>query len=322
LSRNSSARLPASTLCQSPTFLRQAATPAVQARPIKQQPRPSELEQTTSWSANLCDKPRHAPGFGLHFRDTTGMIIDAYYKESANEAFLCNVSDRRGSCRHRGHVLARCGLCSGFRSSTSRVRFQRTQDYLPAIQHSAAPAAITQITSLSIRTSLNPSHLRAMRRPDPWLRLRVGNRTNRLPDRYQHECADRRRRSHCHHRCRRLPDRGQRSCSLLQLLRHTGRYFTVTWPGKKKPPVYSDWEVEEALDIEWAHSMAPKAKLFLVESVLCQEPTVRDRPTWAAIQLGAKTRGRKWRRRHQHELWRFRSVGRNHFRQTLQNTRT
>src|SRR5208337_3729308 len=41
--------------------------------------------------------------------------------------------------------------------------------------------------------------------------------------------------------------------------------FTVTWPGgkKNKPPVYSDWEVEEALDIEWAHAMAPKAKLYL-----------------------------------------------------------
>src|ERR1022692_5314 len=39
--------------------------------------------------------------------------------------------------------------------------------------------------------------------------------------------------------------------------------FTVTWPGKKKPPMYSDWIVEEALDIEWAHAMAPKAKLYL-----------------------------------------------------------
>ena len=64
--------------------------------------------------------------------------------------------------------------------------------------------------------------------------------------------------------------------------------FTVTWPGKKKPPVYSDWEVEEALDIEWAHSMAPKAKLFLVESVLCQNQQCATDPTWAAIQLGAK----------------------------------
>ena len=43
--------------------------------------------------------------------------------------------------------------------------------------------------------------------------------------------------------------------------------LTVTWPGTNKPPVYSNWEVEEALDIEWAHAMAPQAKLYLVESV-------------------------------------------------------
>jgi kumamolisin len=64
--------------------------------------------------------------------------------------------------------------------------------------------------------------------------------------------------------------------------------FTVTWPGKKKPPVYSDWEVEEALDIEWAHSMAPQAKLFLVESVLCNNEQCATDPTWAAVELGAK----------------------------------
>jgi kumamolisin len=57
--------------------------------------------------------------------------------------------------------------------------------------------------------------------------------------------------------------------------------FRVTWPGKK-PPVYSDWLEEEALDIEWAHSMAPKAKLFLVESA-----QVNTDPTWAAVRLAA-----------------------------------
>jgi subtilase family serine protease len=61
--------------------------------------------------------------------------------------------------------------------------------------------------------------------------------------------------------------------------------FTVTWPGgkKNKPPVYSDWEVEEALDIEWAHAMAPQAKLYLVESV-----QVNTDPTWAAVKIAAK----------------------------------
>ena len=58
--------------------------------------------------------------------------------------------------------------------------------------------------------------------------------------------------------------------------------LTVTWPGKTKPPVYSNWVVEEALDIEWAHAMAPKAKIFLVESV-----QVNTDPTWQAVQLAA-----------------------------------
>ena len=48
------------------------------------------------------------------------------------------------------------------------------------------------------------------------------------------------------------------------------------------------------------------------------EPTVRDRPDLGSHPAWGETRGRKWRRRHQHELWRFRSVGRNHFRQILQ----
>jgi len=59
--------------------------------------------------------------------------------------------------------------------------------------------------------------------------------------------------------------------------------LTVTWPGATKPPVYSGWLVEEALDIEWAHSMAPQAKMYLVETV--QENTD---PTWAGVQLAAK----------------------------------
>jgi len=40
--------------------------------------------------------------------------------------------------------------------------------------------------------------------------------------------------------------------------------------------------VEEALDIEWAHAMAPNAKIFLVES-----KQVNTDPTWAAVKLAA-----------------------------------
>jgi kumamolisin len=59
--------------------------------------------------------------------------------------------------------------------------------------------------------------------------------------------------------------------------------FQVVYADGTKPPVYSDWEVEEALDIEWAHAMAPNAKLFLVESVLKDTD-----PTWQAVTVAGK----------------------------------
>ena len=59
--------------------------------------------------------------------------------------------------------------------------------------------------------------------------------------------------------------------------------FQVVYANGQKPPVYSDWLVEEALDIEWAHAMAPNAKLFLVESV-----QVNTDPTWQAVQVAGQ----------------------------------
>lgn len=58
--------------------------------------------------------------------------------------------------------------------------------------------------------------------------------------------------------------------------------FTITWAGKK-PPTFDGWLLEEALDIEWAHAMAPNAKLFLVESVMYETD-----PTFSAVRLAAK----------------------------------
>lgn len=64
--------------------------------------------------------------------------------------------------------------------------------------------------------------------------------------------------------------------------------FQVVYADGTKPPVYDDWEVEEALDIEWAHAMAPKAKLFLVESVLCTSGSCNTDPTWQAVAAAGK----------------------------------
>ena len=63
------------------------------------------------------------------------------------------------------------------------------------------------------------------------------------------------------------------------------------WPGKTRPPVYGDygnWGFEEALDIEWAHAMAPQAKLFLVVSQLCNVGECATDPTWQAITLAGQ----------------------------------
>ena len=44
--------------------------------------------------------------------------------------------------------------------------------------------------------------------------------------------------------------------------------FTVVYAGGLEPPTdpSGGWEVEESLDIEWSHAMAPNAKIYLVEA--------------------------------------------------------
>ncbi len=68
--------------------------------------------------------------------------------------------------------------------------------------------------------------------------------------------------------------------------------ITQVWPqyslNTPHPPIYPDWEVEEALDIEWAHAMAPQAKLFLVVSPLCGTLQCSTDPNWAAIVLAGQ----------------------------------
>jgi subtilase family serine protease len=59
--------------------------------------------------------------------------------------------------------------------------------------------------------------------------------------------------------------------------------FQVVFADGVQPPVYEGWTTEEALDIEWAHAMAPHAKLFLVESF-----QVNTDPTWRAVALAGK----------------------------------
>jgi len=64
--------------------------------------------------------------------------------------------------------------------------------------------------------------------------------------------------------------------------------FQVVYAQGSRPPVYQEWLGEEALDIEWAHAMAPKAKLFLVESKLCMSGTCNTDPYWDAVTVASK----------------------------------
>jgi kumamolisin len=46
----------------------------------------------------------------------------------------------------------------------------------------------------------------------------------------------------------------------------TSANFQIVYANGRQPPVNRDWNIEEALDIEWAHAMAPAAKIYLVEA--------------------------------------------------------
>ena len=46
----------------------------------------------------------------------------------------------------------------------------------------------------------------------------------------------------------------------------TNANFQVVYANGQQPRVDANWNMEEALDIEWAHPMAPNAKIYLVEA--------------------------------------------------------
>ena len=94
--------------------------------------------------------------------------------------------------------------------------------------------------------------------------------------------------SHRHCRCRRLSDCKAGSAHVFKYFGIPDADFQVVYADGHKPPVYSGWDVEEALDIEWAHAMAPKAKLFLVESKLCMSGTCNTDPYWYAVTVASK----------------------------------
>jgi hypothetical protein len=53
------------------------------------------------------------------------------------------------------------------------------------------------------------------------------------------------------------------------------------------PPPDSGWALEEALDIEWAHAMAPSARIYLVEACSNSNTDLFDAETVAAALVAA-----------------------------------
>jgi subtilase family serine protease len=60
----------------------------------------------------------------------------------------------------------------------------------------------------------------------------------------------------------------------------TNRTFQVVYGNGSKPSGDAGWNGEEALDIEWAHAMAPNAKIYLVEAAS---------PAWSDFSVAINT---------------------------------
>jgi subtilase family serine protease len=66
-------------------------------------------------------------------------------------------------------------------------------------------------------------------------------------------------------------------------------------------PRYNDWTLETALDVEWAHAIAPKANIVLVEAASDNQEPATGKPTdllnavqFAATQTGAQVVSMSW----------------------------
>jgi subtilase family serine protease len=75
----------------------------------------------------------------------------------------------------------------------------------------------------------------------------------------------------------------------------TNKVFQVLYGNGSKPAVDSTggWELEEALDIEWAHAMAPNAKILLVEALDTSFPNLLNAEKTAAAYIDGNGRAVK-----------------------------
>jgi subtilase family serine protease len=74
----------------------------------------------------------------------------------------------------------------------------------------------------------------------------------------------------------------------------TNKVFQVVYAGGTKPAGNGGWNQEAALDIEWAHALAPSAKIVLVEAKSNQNADLYAAVDVAAAIVGAKQVSMSW----------------------------
>ena len=74
---------------------------------------------------------------------------------------------------------------------------------------------------------------------------------------------------------------------------NTNKVFQVVYASGSKP-IGSSWAVEEALDMEWAHAMAPNAKIYLVEGADSSYTSLLAAEQKAAQLTGVKEVSNSW----------------------------
>ncbi len=74
----------------------------------------------------------------------------------------------------------------------------------------------------------------------------------------------------------------------------SNQHLQVVYAGGKKPRANSGWSQEEALDIEWAHAMAPNAKIVLVDAATNSGTNLYGADDVAATLAGAQQCSNSW----------------------------
>ena len=79
-------------------------------------------------------------------------------------------------------------------------------------------------------------------------------------------------------------------------LSSANQHFQVIYQGGKQPTdgTGSGWDIEESLDIEWAHAMAPNAKIILIEAQDGSFPNILAAENIATKTVGVKEVSNSW----------------------------